>query len=132
MLDRLTHMVRHWWRRPHWFPELYSAFAFMGFGAWSMVEPISTEALKSFDDIMRVMPAGCWSYTMITMGVAQFAALWADLRWLRGLAAFCATFLLALVSFGAVMAFPSPMDVFPISFVGINMFALVRAAGNAR
>lgn len=132
MLDKLVHMVQFWWRRPHWFAELWSSVVLVGFAGWSLVQPISSDAFKSFDAIVRVMPAECWSYATGLTGIIQFGALWADRRALRGIAALCSTWLFSALTIGAVMAFPSPIDVFPIGFLGINLFALLRAAGNAR
>lgn len=132
MLDKIVHMVRFWWMRPHWFAELWSSVVLVGFAGWSLIQPISSDAFKSFDAVVRIMPAECWSYATGVVGVAQFGALWADQRLLRGLAAFAATWLFSALSLGAITGFPSPMDVFPVGFLGINLFALLRAAGNAR
>jgi hypothetical protein len=132
MFVRIGAAVRRWWQRPYWFPEMWSALVLIGFSVWSIAAPIPLADIPSFHAATRLMPQGAWEYMTGTVGMLQFGALLMDRRWLRGAAAAVATWLTGVISLGAVLSFSSPIDVFPLGFLGINIFAVLRAVGNAR
>ncbi len=132
MLDKIGVMVRTWWQRPHWFAEFWSSVVLVGFGVGAIMAPAALVEMRTFTVALKLMPEGAWGCATGAVGLFQFGALWADSRWLRAAAAAAATWLMAEIALCAVLSLPSPLAMFPLGFLGLNMFALARAAGNAR
>ncbi len=128
MPGRVRVTLRAWWLRPHAFAEMYSALVLLAFAGWSTVEPISTPSLRTFHEAARIAPSWMWTCAAGSIGGAQVTALLLDRRWLRGMVAFFSAWLLAGVSLCAVLAYPSPVDAFPLVFLVVNLVAVVRTA----
>lgn len=127
MIARIDEMWRTWWQRQHWFAEFWSAVTLMMLCVLAARDSAAVGTLPLFHEMSRVMSSNATASLAGLIGTSQIGALWVDSRWLRGVAAAMASCIFALISLSGVAS-----DAAWIGFLGVNLFALIRAFGDAR
>lgn len=120
-------------RREHWWAEFYSALVVMLWAIQNWMLPQDLSAVSSFKFIVSVGPDRFWEGAAISVGLIQLSALMCDWRMARLCAAFFTCWFYCFLQFGIMQAnHESQLLPFIAGYVGINLFAIIRATWNLR